>query len=192
MDVKTILQKAEPKLAGVHAWIVEKARLLLQKAHKEGIFLIVTEGLRTMAKQNELYEQGRSKPGKIVTNVRGGYSYHNYGLAFDVCVCDIANGKLVPNWNVDQRWKRVGEIGQSIGLEWGGDWTSIKDYPHFQYTFGLSIAQLRQGRKPTVSMAKEAKPCRLMTGTFPNQAEAEQAAEKLRKAYGWVVYVKDV
>jgi peptidoglycan L-alanyl-D-glutamate endopeptidase CwlK len=40
--------------------------------------------LRTIAEQNELYAQGRTKAGKIVTNAKGGQSYHNYGLAFDI------------------------------------------------------------------------------------------------------------
>lgn len=192
MDVKVVLQKAEPKLTGVHTVLREKARQLIQLAHREGIFLLITAGLRTMTEQNALYEQGRTKPGNIVTNARGGYSYHNYGLAFDVCVCDVKNGQLVPNWNVDSRWKRVGAIGQSIDLEWGGNWTSFKDYPHFQYTFDLSLTQLRQGKKPTVTMEKKGKQCRLMTGTFSSKEKAEQAAQQLRKVYGWVVYVKDV
>ncbi|MBY0123314.1 M15 family metallopeptidase [Bacillus sp. S/N-304-OC-R1] len=191
MDVNNLLQRSEGKLIGVHAAVSERARLLIEKAHAEGIFIIVTQGLRTYAEQNTLYEQGRTKPGKIVTNARGGYSFHNFGLAFDFCVCDIVGGKLVPNWFVDQRWKRAGEIGKSLGLEWGGDWTSFRDYPHFQQTFGLTLAQLRNGVKPAVTKKEEAKKYRLWTGTFKDKQEAEKAAERLRKTFGWLVYVKD-
>ena len=54
------------------------------------IQLRVTQGLRTIAEQDELYAQGRTKPGKIVTNAKGGKSNHNSGLAIDVCIvnCD--------------------------------------------------------------------------------------------------------
>lgn len=193
MDANALLDKAEKKLSGVHSSIANKARELIIKAHEEGIFIIITQGLRTIKEQNELYEQGRTKPGKIVTNARGGYSYHNYGLAFDFCVCDIVGGKLVPNWFVDKRWKRVGELGKKLGLEWGGSWTSFKDYPHFQLTFGLSLSQLRNGVKPPVAKdtKKKLKKYYLMTGTFKSKQEAEKAAESVRKKYGWLVYVKE-
>jgi peptidoglycan LD-endopeptidase CwlK len=155
MDVSALLNKAEKKLSGVHPVVAEKARQLIKKAYAEGIPIIITQGLRTIEEQNRLYAQGRTKPGKIVTNARGGYSYHNFGLAFDFCVCDVVKGNLVPNWKVDHRWLRVGQIGKSLGLEWGGEWKRFKDYPHFQYTFGLSLAQLRSGKKPPIaSVAK--------------------------------------
>ena len=191
MEVKTLLEKADQKLTGVHPSISAKARQLIKQAHAEGIFIIITQGLRTTKEQNALYEQGRTKPGKIVTNARGGYSYHNFGLAFDYCVCDIVGGKLIPNWYVDKRWKRVGAIGKTLGLEWGGDWTSFKDYPHFQYTFGLSLSQLRNGVKPVVTKKTETKKYYLMTGTFRDEQEAEQAAERLRTTFHWNVDVKE-
>ncbi|WP_230203680.1 M15 family metallopeptidase [Bacillus massiliigorillae] len=163
----------------------------MKKAYAEGILVIITQGLRTVAEQNALYEQGRTKPGKVVTNACGGYSYHNFGLAFDFCIYDIIGGKFIPNWQVDKRWIRVGAIGKSLGLEWGGDWTDFKDYPHFQYTFGLSLQKLRGGSKLPMVEGKEAQKYRLMTGTFANKQKAEQAAEKLKKTFGWIVYVKE-
>ncbi|ARP44611.1 Peptidoglycan L-alanyl-D-glutamate endopeptidase CwlK (plasmid) [Geobacillus thermodenitrificans] len=148
MKVEELLLRAEKKLSGLHLVVADKERKLIRAAHSEGIYIIITQGLRTIEEQNRLYAQGRTKPGRIVTNARGGYSYHNFGLAFDFCVCNVVNGKLVTSWNLDQRWFRVGQLGKSLGLEWGGDWKSFKDYPHFQYTFGLSLAQLRAGKKP--------------------------------------------
>lgn len=191
MEVKLLIEKAEQKLSNIHPVMANKARELIQKAHAEGIFIIITQGLRTIAEQNALYEQGRTKPGKVVTNARGGYSYHNYGLAFDYCVCDIVGEKLIPNWNVDKRWIRVGTIGKSLGLEWGGDWEEFKDFPHFQFTFGLSLNKLRNGGKPPMVEANEVKKYRLMTGTFGTKQEAEQAAARLKESFGWIVYVKE-
>lgn len=102
-----------------------------------GIQLRVIQGLRTFEEQNELYNQGRTTPGSKVTNAKGGQSFHNYGLAVDVVI--MKNGQAVwtkvPNEVVD--------IGTSLGFEWGGNWKSFKDYPHFQMTFGNTIKQLQ-------------------------------------------------
>lgn len=145
IGLKELLEKADKKLRGVHPAVAAKARQLVTNAYKKGISVIITQGLRTIEEQNELYAQGRTKPGKIVTNAKGGYSYHNFGLAFDFAILKD-DGSV--SWNVDDKWKRVGAIGKSLGLEWGGDWKDFKDYPHFQYTFGLSLADLRAGKRP--------------------------------------------
>ena len=110
---------------------------------KLGIRLRITQGYRSIATQNALYAQGRTAHGKIVTNARGGSSYHNYGLAIDVV--EIRNNGSI-NWNPD--WEAIGAIGVSNGFEWGGNWTTIIDKPHFQMTFGLSINDLRNGARP--------------------------------------------
>ncbi|ESU71115.1 peptidase [Geobacillus thermopakistaniensis] len=151
IGLKELLEKAEKKLQGVHPLVAAKARQLIEQAYKEGINVIITQGLRTIEEQNELYAQGRTKPGKIVTNAKGGYSYHNFGLAFDFALLN-PDGSV--SWNVDDKWKRVAQIGKSLDLEWGGDWKDFKDYPHFQYTFGLSLADLRAGKRPLEQVAK--------------------------------------
>ena len=108
--------------------------------------------LRTFKEQDELFALGRTKPGKKVTNAKGGQSYHNYGLAFDIVllVDTNADGKFdKASWetNVDfdkdgrADWLEVVTICKRYGWEWGGDW-KFTDMPHFQKTFGLSIAQL--------------------------------------------------
>lgn len=153
MDIKNLLDKANEKLTNVHPIIVSKAIDLVKKCHAEGIYILITHGMRTIAEQNDLYVQGRTKAGNIVTNLRGGYSYHNFGLAFDFAVLDTPS-KI--NWTVDNRWLRVGAIGQSMGLEWGGAWKDFIDYPHFQLTFGLSTTDLRAGKKPpTITINEE-------------------------------------
>ncbi|HDZ56528.1 MAG TPA: hypothetical protein ENI17_13375 [Pseudomonas xinjiangensis] len=106
-----------------------------------GIRLRVTQALRTSAEQDALYAQGRTASGRVVTNARGGESYHNYGLAIDVV--EIRDGKAI--WNTD--WTAIAKVGVSHGFSWGGNWTT-PDKPHFQMDFGLSIRQLQQDHRP--------------------------------------------
>jgi hypothetical protein len=127
------------RLSELQPHVAKAAWKCVQQAEKEGIEVLITQGLRTYAEQDALYAQGRTKPGKIVTNARGGYSYHNFGLAFDIVL--IENGNAV--WTVNSKWKRFAAICKANGFAWGGDWTSFKDYPHFEMTGGLSLAECR-------------------------------------------------
>jgi peptidoglycan L-alanyl-D-glutamate endopeptidase CwlK len=123
-----------------------KARVqaFLDAAKKQGIDLLVTSTYRDNASQDALYAQGRTTPGKIVTNAKAGQSWHNYRCAVDVV--PIVAGK--PRWDVkDEVWQQVGALGKAAGLEWAGDWKRFKEYPHFQYTGGLTLAQLQSGAK---------------------------------------------
>jgi peptidoglycan L-alanyl-D-glutamate endopeptidase CwlK len=65
---------------------------------------------------------------------------HNWGVAFDL-VFDGNNWKPGIQWSWDNKWpwKKLGELGKSKGLEWGGDWTTLRDWPHFQMTYGLHL-----------------------------------------------------
>lgn len=98
--------------------------------------------LRTTKEQDTLYAQGRTKVGNIVTNAKGGYSFHNFGVAFDVC--PVVNKKL--EWNDKKIFKKIGTIGLSLGLEWGGAWKAFKDLPHFQYTANYTLADFRKNK----------------------------------------------
>lgn len=109
-----------------------------------GIDVIITSTLRSMADQAALYAQGRTTPGKIVTNAKAGQSWHNYGLAFDFC--PMVNGK--PAWSDTKLFTRCGEIAESVGLEWAGRWKSFKELAHAQFTDGLSLADLQAGKRP--------------------------------------------
>lgn len=120
-----------------------KAKAFLAAAKAEGIDVLITSTYRDNQSQDELYAQGRTRPGKIVTNARGGQSYHNYRVAFDFV--PVIGGKAV--WNDLALFRRLGKIGKSLGLEWGGDW-KFRDYPHLQYTGGLTLRQLRAGQVP--------------------------------------------
>jgi len=110
------------------------ARALVQKAALNGIRIKVITGLRTYAEQDELYAQGRAKPGPKVTNARGGYSNHNFGIAFDVGVFE--GSKYLPD---SVKYKAVGALGTDLGLEWGGNWKTIVDQPHFQLRPGWAV-----------------------------------------------------
>ena len=102
--------------------------------------------LRTFKEQQDLFEIGRSRPGKKVTNASAGLSYHNYGLAVDIVL--IIDGKNA-SWDIksdfdgDKKadWMEVVTIFKQYGWTWGGDW-KFTDYPHFEKTFGYSVRQL--------------------------------------------------
>jgi hypothetical protein len=178
MDLQKLLNGSKDKLDTVHPAIREKGYELIKQAHAEGIYIVITQGLRTIEYQNELYAQGRTKAGSIVTQVKGGYSYHNYGLAIDFAVYAI-NGRDI-NWTVDSNWHRVGAIGESLGMEWGGSWADFVDIPHFQITFGLSIANLRSGMQPPqeLPMLYTAYQGEINLGSFYSFNDAVQEAEK--------------
>lgn len=115
-NIATLLPEAQPY-----------ARALVHKAEDIGIAIKVISGTRTYEEQDTLYAQGRTLPGDIVTKAKGGESNHNFGLAFDIGVFEAGN-----YLNESPKYKAVGAIGVDLGLEWGGDWKSIEDQPHFQ------------------------------------------------------------
>lgn len=109
------------------------------KATPVGVHPVITQGLRTFAQSDALYQQGRTTPGSIVTNAPAGASYHNYGLAVDFVL--MINGKQ--SWNVDANWMTVVNIFKNQGFTWGGDFAgSFKDYPHFEQKFGYNWRDL--------------------------------------------------
>ena len=125
-----------------------RAEKFVADCEAEGIDLVVTCTYRDDEAQDALYAQGRTVKGIRVTNAKAGQSFHQFRVALDVV--PMRNGK--PVWNTSgedgKLWKRVGAIGKSCGFEWAGDWKTFKEYPHFQYTAGLTLEQLRNGRVP--------------------------------------------
>lgn len=77
-----------------------KIELALSTLQKQGHNVHLFEGYRSPERQNELYEQGRSKPGKIVTKARGFFSFHQFGLACDL-VGKTPDGEWT--WEIDYR-----------------------------------------------------------------------------------------
>jgi peptidoglycan L-alanyl-D-glutamate endopeptidase CwlK len=125
--IEAVDERSEKNIATLLPEIQPLARALVQKAAQSGIRIKVISGLRTYAEQDELYAQGRTKPGSIVTNARGGYSNHNFGIAFDV---GIFEGNKYLGKSI--KYKAVGALGMDLGLEWGGNWKTIHDEAHFQ------------------------------------------------------------
>lgn len=145
------IELAHPKVRAELIAILQQAEKALTGEWK----LRYTWTLRTFQQQNDLFAQGRTRPGRVVTWARGGDSWHNYGLAVDICLVHIS-GKMVSFDSVADfdkdgvaDWIEVVKIFKSFGWEWGGDWDKPKtDLPHFQKTFGLSIAQAKTKIKP--------------------------------------------
>jgi peptidoglycan LD-endopeptidase CwlK len=103
-----------------------------------GIVVKIICGTRTYAEQTALYAQGRTTPGPIVTDAPAGFSNHNFGIAFDV---GIFNGGVY--LDESPLYAKAGALGRAQGLEWGGDWTSFTDAPHFQLPWSGSLAEAR-------------------------------------------------
>ena len=118
---------------------LKKDYLEINKNLPKGVRLRFTQTLRTIKEQDDLYAQGRTKKGKIVTNAKGGQSIHNWGLAFDIVILlDKDNNGTFEyvSWEVDKHWKMVVDFFKSKGWTWGGDFKTLYDAPHFEYTQG--------------------------------------------------------
>jgi peptidoglycan L-alanyl-D-glutamate endopeptidase CwlK len=116
---------SEERLALVHP---ELSRRIHQLADMVSFPFLVTQGLRTFAQQDALYAEGRTAPGRIVTEARGGYSMHNFGLAVDVAPTDGLGGI---DWNgKDAKWEEILAKASSCGLAEGAAWRTFPDEPH--------------------------------------------------------------
>ena len=124
----------------LHPTVARGARELLRRMSAKGQPALVTATYRDKAYQDSLYEQGRTKPGEIVTNARGGQSIHNYRLAFDIC-----KDKQGQEYTDNAFFVLAGGIWQDMGGAWGGAWTTFPDKPHMEYTGGLTLSQLQAG-----------------------------------------------
>ena len=128
---KTLSVDNENHIKLLHPEIRDKVRVFINKAKEKGYDLKIISGLRTFAQQAGIYAQGRTAPGAIVSNAPAGSSYHNYGLAIDVME---RTGR--------SRYTEFKDLAINDGWEWGGNFSSLYDAPHFQFTFGLSISKL--------------------------------------------------
>lgn len=121
------------------------AEAFISSCAKHGIDVLITSTYRDKASQDALYAQGRTRPGKKVTNARGGQSFHNYQVAFDFV--PIVHGKAI--WNDTAMFTQCGEIAEALGLEWAGRWKSFKELAHCQLTGGLTLADFQAGKRLT-------------------------------------------
>lgn len=139
---------SESRVAILHPTLRAQVKQIIEAAEAKfpaNMAIRVVQGLRTFEEQNGLYAQGRSKPGKIVTNAKGGQSLHNYGLAIDFAIIHDKDGngsfeELSWDTNLDfdkdrqADWDEVTSSFEAAGWEWGGKWRTFKDLPHVQKT----------------------------------------------------------
>lgn len=133
-NVKTLLPKMQ-----------DFARKWYAACKEAGLKVVIICGTRTYEEQDALYAIGRTAPGRKVTNARGGYSNHNFGVAFDFVIfpdVDDSGGVGKPAWDSPDMDK-AGGIAKEMGLEWGGVWRFV-DKPHVQWKTGKTVSQLRQ------------------------------------------------
>jgi peptidoglycan L-alanyl-D-glutamate endopeptidase CwlK len=120
---------------------------------KEGLAFSIFMGLRTWDEQDALYAQGRTVPGKIVTNAIGGDSWHCFGLAADY-VLDAHPELPGIQWSWDVKadfnhdgrgdWFEMAELALKLGLEAGWFWKKFPDAPHVQNTYGLTLVEVKE------------------------------------------------
>jgi peptidoglycan L-alanyl-D-glutamate endopeptidase CwlK len=116
-------------LQQLHPALASAVRGVIADLANRGIGVEVVQGLRTFDEQDELFAKGRTKPGPVVTQARGGESNHNFGLAADLC--PFTGDK--PDWNAPIAvWAAIGTTAIAHGLEWGGQWKKFLDKPHVQ------------------------------------------------------------
>ncbi len=132
LKIKSDRERLQPLVARKANEVVETMRLL-------GLPVRIVEGYRSIARQNDLYAQGRTKPGAIVTNAKGGQSFHNYGVAVDFVF--VNTGYNAP----DAHWYVLGSMAKKNGFSWGGDWSGFKDRPHCELTLGYTLAEFQKG-----------------------------------------------
>ncbi|WP_117168886.1 M15 family metallopeptidase [Paraliobacillus sediminis] len=148
VSLQTLLDRSIKNIGDSHAVVTAAALELIKLAYREGIYVQISEGYRSNDSQTDLYNQGRTTSGNIITNAKAGQSKHNYGLAVDYFLVSDDGEDAI--WDVNSKWKRAAAIAKSLGFAWGGDWTSFRDYPHLEMTGGLSLSQLQAGKKPNL------------------------------------------
>jgi peptidoglycan L-alanyl-D-glutamate endopeptidase CwlK len=116
-------------------------RIRLLRGHEaainQGIPIRIFETYRSRKRQNDLFAQGRTAQGRIITNANAGDSMHQYGLAADLVMW--IDGKW--NWSATEHYKKLVLIMESVGLRGGYKWG---DYPHWELSDAPSIAELKK------------------------------------------------
>lgn len=138
----------DQRLKEVYPELARRVRELIQRMSNRGLTLEVVQGFRSFEYQKALYEQGRTRKGPVVTNARAGQSFHNYGLAVDLC--PFRAGK--PDWDNAKAFDTIGAEAKRLGLEWGGTWRN-PDRPHVEISplpASLCLSLYQRGGLPLV------------------------------------------
>lgn len=137
------IEPTRPKLPvkdGLQPLVERQAQKVLDEMKSFGYEMRITQGFRSIEEQNRLYAQGRTTKGNIVTNAKGGQSFHNYGVAVDYVF--RKQGYDAP----DYLWGVFGLVGKKHGFEWGGDWKGFVDRPHLEMTLGHSLKDFQTNK----------------------------------------------
>ena len=157
---------ASRKLSDLYPSVQNMAFQFMDICREEyGIEVLIYCTYRSKEEQAVLYAQGRESleevndkrqsiglwklrnesENRIVTNAKAGESIHNYHFAFDAVPLEA--GK--PVWDKKHpAWAIMGHVAKQCGLEWAGAWKRFKEYPHFQFTGGLTLAEMKAGNMP--------------------------------------------
>ena len=126
---------------------MSRVQLAMTKSNSPGksstgpINVKIISGTRSYAEQNKLFRQGRyHNPGPVITHVRGGSSAHNFGIAWDIGIFSESRG-YISEWPL---YDVVAKAGLNDALEWGGDWTSFVDKPHYHLKMTTPIYLVRK------------------------------------------------
>jgi uncharacterized protein YcbK (DUF882 family) len=138
LELMKVLRAARSKKKGLQPLVRRRAERIVEAMGFMGHPVRIVEGYRSEERQNELYAQGRTKGGNIVTNAKGGESYHNYGVAVDFVFRN-------EGYNASKElWETLGVVGESQGFNWGGRWSGFTDKPHFEMTFDYQLSDFQK------------------------------------------------
>ena len=115
----------------------ERLRMGLIDANKDGIPLRVFETYRSWYRQTKLYEQGRTYPGRIVTNAKAGTSWHNYGLAADLVL--FINDRW--SWRELDLYHRAAQHFEKYNLNWLGRSKKFPELVHYELKVPFTISE---------------------------------------------------
>lgn len=138
-----------------------RLKALTERMAALGYPVRVTSAGRSAQEQARLYAQGRSRPGRVVTELDGQpgrESRHQLGQAADLAFIG-PNGQ--PSFAESHPWEILGREAKALGLEWGGDFKTLRDRPHVQMPKGAETVA-----KTTPAPAGEKKPAAPRTATF--------------------------
>ncbi|MGA0889297.1 MAG: M15 family metallopeptidase [bacterium] len=120
----TLSQRSRDRMKGVHPDLTKVVELAITKSEVD---FVVTEGLRSVERQRQLVAAGASK----TMNSR-----HLTGHAVDLAA--LVGGSVRWDWPLYSKIAaamKAAAAELNVPIEWGGDWKSFKDGPHFQLPF---------------------------------------------------------
>lgn len=152
--------------------------LFLSECQKAGLDIFIVETYRSQARQNYLYEQGRSRAGQKVTWTKS--SRHTRRLAWDIAV------RPPKNLYDETTLKKAGAIAKRLGITWGGSWKGTPDMPHFEVTRNWTPPASAAQPKPSTPGKY-----RVYTGIFKTGEEAEKQAKLIGAKLGYKPFAKE-